>query len=141
MQKTRIKRIVSFIIVFSLVINIMSISVNSHNSDIWNGGVPYSVTGVRLGINPSALNSVLTLDVYNSATHSSVGGWASTISPRAFVGSVINLGANPNATRDINVIGVALGGTTYGQIQPRDSWGNIALTIVANGEKNLLNSR
>jgi hypothetical protein len=147
MKQRKIKKITSFMLMFIIIIgfNTLSINSNAHNSDIHNGNVGYSVVGLRLGINPSALNSVLTLDVYNSANNTNAGGWSSTTSSRANVGSVVNLGANPNGARDVDVVGVALG-NILGRVQPRDSLGNLlsmdanfwnSITIEMNNDANI----
>ena len=124
LKNKAIKSIIILLTIAGMICTLPLLAI-AHNSDIFSGNPGYSnVKGISLGISPSALNSVLTLTLYNTASSSSYGGWGSSITPNAYVSSVINLGTTPSAARDVTVIGAALG-TTLGRTVPYDIMGNI----------------
>ncbi|MCL2717373.1 MAG: hypothetical protein FWE14_01125 [Lachnospiraceae bacterium] len=129
MKKNCFKKLVNFmlaLVIFVSLISAAAIPAYACTTAHWGGSVYYSRTNLRIGIAGSAINSVLTFNLYSGITGS--GGWNNLHSPaKVHISSVINLPASPSASRDVDVVGWGFGGGVLGELIAYDSMGRVTL--------------
>ncbi|MCL2638401.1 MAG: hypothetical protein FWD48_08540 [Oscillospiraceae bacterium] len=121
----KFRKIISCVMACIILLSAGMIQASSCTNSYHTGTVWYSGTNLRIGVNSSAMNSILTFNVYNSVTTS--GGWNNLHTPaRIHISNVIHLGAAPSATRDIDVVAWYYGSSNkLGEVVPYDSFGNV----------------
>jgi hypothetical protein len=121
------KKAVNHAVILAILLSIMNavyMPAFACTNSFFAGTVWYNRQNLRIGVNSSAINTVLTFDVYHSIL--GTGRWNNLHTPeRVRVGTVIPLATAPGAIRDIDVVGASLSSILLGQVVAFNSAGTV----------------